>query len=83
MNNTNAYSDAGALRMLNEKQTAELLGVSVAALRKWRFQRRGPAYIKLGKLVRYRREDVDQWLLTRPKGGEVLNVAQEVEGVQC
>jgi predicted DNA-binding transcriptional regulator AlpA len=80
--NTLIEPAADSLRMLNEKQTAEALGVSVAALRKWRFQGRGPAYIKLGKLVRYRREDIDQWLLTRPKGGEVLPVAQQVGGLQ-
>lgn len=56
--------------LLTENDVAQYLGVTVAACRKWRFQKRGPAYLKLGNLVRYRPEDVDQWLSNRPQGGE-------------
>jgi hypothetical protein len=68
--------------LLNEKEAAASLNVSVAATRKWRVQGRGPAYLKLGKLVRYRPEDINEWLSTRPRGGEVLNVAQQVGDLQ-
>lgn len=56
--------------LLVEDDVAQLLTVSVAALRRWRVERRGPKYIKLGALVRYRRSDVELWISTRPSGGE-------------
>jgi excisionase family DNA binding protein len=49
---------------------AALLNVSVAALRRWRLERRGPRFIKVGSLVRYRQSDVEMWLASRPVGGE-------------
>jgi len=40
--------------VLNEHEAAEMLGVSVTALRDWRFHRVGPVYVKyLNKAVRY------------------------------
>jgi predicted DNA-binding transcriptional regulator AlpA len=63
--------DQNSLRdLLQEDEVAQLLTVSVAALRRWRVERRGPKYIKLGALVRYRRSDVELWISTRPFGGE-------------
>lgn len=41
---------------------AEYLNIPVTTLTEWRYQKRGPRYIKVGRLVRYRREDVEQWL---------------------
>ena len=43
---------------LYEKEAAQKLGVAVQTLRNWRCNRRGPAYIKLGRSVRYRIEDI-------------------------
>jgi Helix-turn-helix domain len=40
-------------RMLSEKQAAEILCVSVAALRRWRRERRGPQFARLERCVRY------------------------------
>ena len=48
---------------MNEKQVAEFLGVTVSALRRWRFEGRGPGFFRLeGRLVRYRQKDVEGWL---------------------
>lgn len=52
-----------------EMQVSQLLQVSLARLRKWRVEKRGPQYIKVGTLVRYRRADVDQWVSSLPTGG--------------
>ncbi|MCZ4539854.1 helix-turn-helix transcriptional regulator [Dietzia maris] len=41
---------------------AQEFGVTVQRLATWRHQGVGPAYVKVGRLVRYRREDVDAWL---------------------
>ena len=54
---------------LDESQAAEYLSLSPQALRLWRKKREqgleAPVipFCKLGRLVRYRKEDVDQFLL--------------------
>lgn len=48
--------------LFNEQTTAEFLGVTLASLRKWRWEKRGPAFIKLGRLIRYRKADLEAWL---------------------
>lgn len=50
-------------RLLNEHEVADSCSISVLTLRKWRSQRRGPQYLKIGALVRYRPEDVDAWII--------------------
>jgi predicted DNA-binding transcriptional regulator AlpA len=48
---------------LSPPQVAELLGMSVATLARWRRYRQGPAWYRCGdRAVRYRRVDVDAWL---------------------
>jgi hypothetical protein len=48
--------------MKDEKQAAEFLGCSVAALRKWRLYGVGPAYVKVGRLVRYAEADLTAYV---------------------
>ena len=55
--------------LLNETQVSERLQVSLACLRKWRLLGQGPQYLKVGPLVRYRPEAVEQWLEQLPTGG--------------
>jgi len=45
-------------------EAAEYLGLSQSALNKWRCygMQYGPAYIKMGKSVRYRLEDLQEWI---------------------
>ena len=54
---------------LTEKEVAKQIKVSLASLRRWRLLQRGPRFIKVGSLVRYRAEDLEQWLETLPAGG--------------
>ena len=42
-----------AFSMMTEKEVAEALSVSLACLRRWRREGRGPSHLKLGRLVRY------------------------------
>jgi predicted DNA-binding transcriptional regulator AlpA len=57
--------------LLDEKQLASKLNISVASARRWRLLHQGPKYLKIGASVRYRPEDVDTWLDARPAGGEL------------
>ncbi len=58
-----------AQTLFTETEVSKQLRVSLAALRKWRVMNRGPQFLKIGSLVRYRQADVDQWLASLPVGG--------------
>jgi predicted DNA-binding transcriptional regulator AlpA len=60
-NNTN--------RLMNEKEVAAHLAVSVATIRRWRLLGQGPKATKLGGLVRYKPSDVEEFLNQCPKLG--------------
>jgi predicted DNA-binding transcriptional regulator AlpA len=60
------------LSLLTEYDVAQRLHVSLASLRRWRLERRGPRFIKVSSLVRYRPEDVEEWLAALPTGGSEL-----------
>lgn len=49
-------------RLLTPTQAAEMLGVPEGTLSQWRSQRRGPPFVKLGRLVRYRALDLDRYI---------------------
>jgi len=55
--------------LLTEQEVAKKLCVSLAALRRWRLEGRGPKFIKVSSLVRYRPEELEQWLAAQPTGG--------------
>jgi predicted DNA-binding transcriptional regulator AlpA len=48
--------------ILNERQVQEFYGFSIPYLRRARHERRGPRFLKVGKLVRYRRSDIEAYL---------------------
>ena len=50
------------VRLLPQPALAQLLSVSERTLERWRLEGVGPAYIKAGRRVLYRREDVECWL---------------------
>ena len=47
---------------LTEKALADEIQVKPQTLAVWRTQGRGPAFVKLGRSVRYRRVDVEQFI---------------------
>lgn len=49
-------------RLLTDDEAAAYLQASTSTLNFWRTQRRGPAFVKLGRNVRYRRCDLDRWI---------------------
>ena len=53
---------------IDEKQLCAHLGISSVTATKWRAQAVGPPFIKVGRLVRYRRADVETWLRSRTVG---------------
>jgi predicted DNA-binding transcriptional regulator AlpA len=59
--------------LLDERDVARWIRVSVATLRYWRGEGKGPRYRKVGQLVRYAPSDVQDWLNSRPAGGEEVS----------
>ena len=53
--------------LIDEREVAARLGVTVAAIRKWRLLRSGPGYIKLGGSVRYAPSTVAAWVEARTR----------------
>lgn len=48
--------------LLNELQAAEMLSVSPATLRRWRWAGKGPRFRKIGGAVRYAPGDIDAYI---------------------
>lgn len=59
-------------RLLSNEDLAEMCGVPVWTVRKWRDKGTGPAAIRIGKHLRYRPEDVDQWLADKVERREAV-----------
>ncbi len=61
---------AGHTDLLCAAEAAAYLGVTVGTLEVWRSTRRYPlSYIKVGRAVRYRREDLITFVESRTKNG--------------
>ena len=48
--------------LLNQKQAARILGLSVRSLERYRVAGTGPRYVRLGHLIRYRQSDLKEWI---------------------
>ena len=54
--------------LLDETRLAARLDVSRSTLQSWRYAGKGPRFIKLGRLIRYRNADVDAYLRAQTRG---------------
>lgn len=52
-------------QVLDERQVAKTLHLSVATLRAWRRRGMGPRYLKLNRAVRYLGSDVEVFIASR------------------
>lgn len=59
---------AAAEGLIDEAALATRLGVSRSTLQSWRYGGRGPRFIKLGRMVRFRNADVDAYLRANTRG---------------
>jgi hypothetical protein len=51
--------------LLTERQASARYNLSIPWLRRARSQRSGPPFMRIGRLIRYRPQDVEQYLTTR------------------
>lgn len=60
--------DAATRVALTTREAASYLGLATSTLNKWRCHGGGPRFLKLGRAVRYRQEELDRFLETRMFG---------------
>ncbi len=53
------------INLLNEREVAELLGVQTKTLSSWRCRGTGPAFTKIGRLVKYLQADLEDYVKTQ------------------
>lgn len=55
----------GGSERLTNSEAAEYLGLKTATLNKWRVYGDGPPFLKVGRLIQYRKTDLDTYLNER------------------
>lgn len=58
-------------QLLSEKQAARILAVSIAALRRWRREGRGPQFTRLERCVRYEVRAIEEWVAENSSGNKM------------
>lgn len=48
--------------LMDSHELAQYLKVSESTLSRWRAEKKGPPFMQLGGIARYRIDSVDQWL---------------------
>ncbi len=72
---------ASAIVVLTPQDAAGVLKVSISFLAKARMKGDGPAYIRIGRSIRYREEDLIAWMNTRRRSSrEVIAKVKVQEG---
>jgi len=51
------------LQLINERDAGRLLSVSIAALRRWRREHRGPQHVHIERCVRYDIRAIEKFLI--------------------
>ena len=55
----------GPEHLLRPNDVAEILGVPVATLYQWRYQQKGPRALRVGRHLRYRQQDLQEYIAGR------------------
>ena len=50
------------MELLTEGEVAAVLQCTKSALRRWRREGRGPRYVRVGRLIRYRQPDLELFI---------------------
>ena len=66
------------VHVFGERDAGKYLGgerhpVSERTLQRWRLEEVGPKFLKLGRLVRYRKSDLDRWVDGQPRSSTSQN----------
>jgi predicted DNA-binding transcriptional regulator AlpA len=53
-------------RLVSKDEASRILGVGQRTMDKWRYERRGPQWVRIGRLCRYRVSDLYAWIDQQP-----------------
>jgi excisionase family DNA binding protein len=56
---------------ISPEELAAELGIPVKTIYQWRYTGTAPRAHKIGRHLRFRRRDIEAWLATRARGGQV------------
>ena len=65
--NARPHSDGPAIVLLTPKEAARILKVSLSWLAKARMRGDGPAYMRIGRSIRYTEASLLQWMKSRQR----------------
>ena len=65
-------------KLLTQKEVKEITGLADSTLEQWRLKGKGPKFIKLGRLVRYRLSDIEAYI----SGLQSFNSTTEADTVK-
>jgi excisionase family DNA binding protein len=51
--------------LLTAKETSKMLGVKIQTLACWRMKKEFLPFCRIGRLIRYRKEDIERWIEKR------------------
>ena len=60
----------GIQSLLTEGEVSKFINVCLTTLWRWRRDGIGPKYQRIGRMIRYRQEDVQAWIDSLPGGGK-------------
>lgn len=49
-------------QFLTEREAAQFLNISISTLRRWRWADKGPAYLRVGDILRYAQSALDKFI---------------------
>ncbi len=64
---------------LTEEEVSRLFKCTKAALRRMRREGRGPRFLHVGRLVRYRISDVEEFVMQNTSGGPRIDACPKAE----
>ncbi len=59
--------------LMTEIEAAGHLKITPRCLQDWRKNQRGPAWIKVGRRIRYRLQDIENWLLDQRQDTQIVS----------
>lgn len=69
--------------LLTEVDAARVLSLSSRTLQAWRAKPFGPRFIRVGRAIRYRRQDIEEWVseqTVRPTSARYPGAGEEARG---
>jgi len=71
-----AVPSASSGRIYTQKQLSKRIERPERTIERWRSTGDGPPFVRLGRLVAYREEDVERWLASRTFASRAAELAQ-------